>query len=310
MSKCSSTCSSQERRDTVIDLSCPASCRKRPRSSNDFYELLLCPICYDYFVPPVVQCIKGHSFCLRCVQRMQERSQQSRCPSCRSDISTEIRNHLIEDQLEHISIGCVWRYKGCEARVTLKDRDYHEKTCTHRPGATACYFVHQSHDSSCNWSGNPRKLPQHLRESHDLQTIDRSRLVKFLWNPPKVHCQRFRYRVLKVDVASDGRPKTKFILEHVYEPSAQLLLFLVRTLDSEFKTPYRIMILNRHNETNRLCFEGQTASFDDVGQLADWPKLDKKAVMCVPLSVLEDFSFYSNEDDQHYFSLHVEFLLS
>jgi hypothetical protein len=110
-----------------------------------------------------------------------------------------------------------------------------------------------------------------------------------------------------MDVPSESRSKTKFILEHVYEPQSQMSLFLVRSLDPELKVPYRIMILNRNNEANRLVFESLTSSFEEVGALADWPKLDKKAVMCVHLEQLEDFSFYSPEDEQQYFSLHIEF---
>lgn len=290
-------------------LTSPASDQKRPRSSRDFYELLVCPICFEYFVPPVVQCIRGHSFCMKCVKRMDELPKTIRCPICRGEISIECRNHLIEDQLERITISCVWRHKGCDERITMKEREHHEKTCSFRPGSTLCYFGHKAHDNSCSWTGNPCTLPRHLQEAHSLSPIKRNLLVKFLWNPPKVLSPRSRYRVLKMSVPSGGRLTSKFILEHFYVPEDKLALFLVRTVDCDLKVPYRITIPNRENDANKITFESQTATFDEVSHLGDWPKLDKKAMLCVPRDVLEDYSCTCPDDEQQYFSLAIEFLL-
>jgi hypothetical protein len=293
--------------DRVTPLPISKSTRKRPRSSVDFFELLMCPICMDYFIPPVVNCRKGHSYCITCIDKMESVMGDTRCPQCRAPVDKDCRNHLIEDQLEKVTIGCIWRQQGCKLRVSLNDRHSHERTCDYRPGSAKCYFSDPLHNHSCDWTGNPLKLAKHLQKMHDLEPITRSKIVKFLWNPPREDEIRFRYRILKMNYPSNGKNTTKFLLEHFYDPEYKVLLFLVRTFDPETKLNYKISILNRKNELNRLLHAATTVDLEEVGPISEYPKYDKKNVLVIPFNVLEDYCFYYEDDQQSYFSMHVEF---
>ena len=85
-------------------------------------------------------------------------------------------------------------------------------------------------------------------------------------------------------------------------------MFLVRTLNPDFKVRYKIQLLNRFDAENYLTFEGETLSFEDYGHILDTHQNNSgKRLFQVPLDVLRDFVFYNEEDDDSYFSLVVEF---
>lgn len=107
MSQTTTSDSDSENRDSVapIPKSSCGSIRKRPRSSEDFYDCLLCQICYDYFTPPVIQCEMGHSFCKKCVDKLLPH--QLKCAICRNRI-TDTRNYTVEQQLEKLQVDCTY----------------------------------------------------------------------------------------------------------------------------------------------------------------------------------------------------------
>lgn len=54
-------------------------------SNNDLASLFECPVCFDYVLPPILQCASGHLVCGSC------RPKLSCCPTCRGSLSN-IRN--------------------------------------------------------------------------------------------------------------------------------------------------------------------------------------------------------------------------
>lgn len=48
--------------------------------NSNFYDSLECPICYDYYTPPILLCPNGHSICKHCG------SKSPICAICRSTI--------------------------------------------------------------------------------------------------------------------------------------------------------------------------------------------------------------------------------
>jgi hypothetical protein len=302
----SSSVSENEANDRATPLPSNKSVRKRPRSSADFFELMTCSICMDYFVPPVINCRKGHSFCSTCIDKIEKTTRELSCPQCRAPIDKTCRNYTLEDQLEKISVVCSWRSNGCKKRISLSERVHHERHCEFRPGFVKCYYSDPYTPESCDWTGNPLKLPKHIKHMHGITSILRNREARFLWNPPRPDLNRFRYRLLKINYPSQGKQFTKFILEHFYNSASKLLYFCVRTFDADIKLNYKIKILNRSNERNKLAFSGTTLDYEEVGCLVDRP-FDKKSVFIVPLEVLGDYSFFCPEDHTTYFSIHVKF---
>jgi Seven in absentia protein family len=278
--------------------------QKRPRPSNDFYESLMCLICTDFFKPPVIQCNKGHSYCQSCVLKMKNCSSTERiCAVCRSPIASSIRNYAIEEILSKFSVGCSWTSRGCSSQVFLSLKEEHEKTCEFRP-LVDCYFkaTHQ-----CIWKGNYEDLPNHLVKTHEIQELTRNSLFRYLWNPPNEFVWRYRFRVLKQLITPDSDPFT-FILEHYYSVNEKLLCFFVRSVSREIRRKYKISILNRANDVNKITYEGFTNTFEDFGHVSEFLKEDMTKLLIVPYSQLKDFCFFCEEDNSSYFSLHVQFL--
>lgn len=284
------------------------SCGKRPRSSVESFESMMCPVCQEYFVPPIVQCSKGHSVCYRCANNIVRLSGNDKCPICRAHMMPGCRNYALESQMQYITIGCVWEERGCKARITLSGRLEHELFCEFRPVAVNCYFNHPRHKLACDWHGNPLLFPKHLKKVHECPTIERDRTVKFLWNPPKEDDFRARYRVLKVKIPRHTKDTAKFLLEHVYFPEKQLVVFAVRTLEQDFTVPVIISIQHRTDPEHRLSLETKTIDFEKTGALVDYNAFEKGKVLVVPLDVITSFCFTDVEDEnQVYFSLHIDF---
>ena len=65
---------------------------------------LECPVCMDFFTPPIYQCVNGHSLCAYCSDR------NTTCPECRSSLSNKVKNIALERMLENIEKNC--RYPG------------------------------------------------------------------------------------------------------------------------------------------------------------------------------------------------------
>lgn len=70
--------------------------------SADLASFFECPVCFDYVLPPILQCQSGHLVCSSC------RSKLTCCPTCRGSLGN-IRNLAMEkvccssvDSVQHI----------------------------------------------------------------------------------------------------------------------------------------------------------------------------------------------------------------
>jgi E3 ubiquitin-protein ligase SIAH1 len=86
-----------------------------------FKDTLECPICYEFFTPPVFICSNGHSICSLC------KDQSKTCPVCRGSYASGSRNTVIESMLEQLSVVC--KYEGCGVSVSLGQRQEHYRVC-------------------------------------------------------------------------------------------------------------------------------------------------------------------------------------
>ena len=53
-------------------------------SNNDLATLFECPVCFDYALPPIMQCQSGHIVCSNCRPKLPQ------CPTCRGPLGTYI----------------------------------------------------------------------------------------------------------------------------------------------------------------------------------------------------------------------------
>lgn len=55
---------------------------------QDLVNLFECPVCFDYALPPILQCQSGHIVCSQCRQKL------SSCPTCRGPLGENPRLNL------------------------------------------------------------------------------------------------------------------------------------------------------------------------------------------------------------------------
>lgn len=108
---------------------------------------LECPICTQYMAPPIRQCNTGHSICERCLGKLRE------CPLCQSEFS-QARNLSLESLAARLQYPC--SNAGCPVKLTLTNRDYHEKTCNFRN--------YKCPMENCGWTGSLQDITKHWDE--------------------------------------------------------------------------------------------------------------------------------------------------
>ena len=116
---------------------------------------LKCPLCKNFYSPPIYQCSNGHSFCGTCTERIKE------CSECSASLINKFRNIALERMLESIESIC--RFQGCGAKVLLVAKQAHESLCQFNPTMT-CVF------NECAWEGEA--LIEHLKIKHTIKEFD------------------------------------------------------------------------------------------------------------------------------------------
>ena len=71
-----------------------------PGQSAELTALFECPVCFDYVLPPILQCQAGHLVCNQC------RLKLSCCPTCRGPLTPSIRNLAMEKVASTLPFPC------------------------------------------------------------------------------------------------------------------------------------------------------------------------------------------------------------
>lgn len=100
-------------------------------------QVFECPICKDYMVPPIHQCVSGHTLCNSCKTKLDK------CPSCEAKIE-ETRNYILEDVAEKAELPCQYETDNCTFRGGVKRIAEHELDCSLKPKKKVC--VEESKD--------------------------------------------------------------------------------------------------------------------------------------------------------------------
>lgn len=69
----------------------PQTSSAHTSSSNntDLASLFECPVCFDYVLPPIIQCQSGHLVCANC------RPKLTCCPTCRGPLGMFVNNFFL-----------------------------------------------------------------------------------------------------------------------------------------------------------------------------------------------------------------------
>uniref|UniRef100_A0A6P7GJS5 RING-type E3 ubiquitin transferase n=1 Tax=Diabrotica virgifera virgifera TaxID=50390 RepID=A0A6P7GJS5_DIAVI len=126
-------------------------------SDKDLQRELECPICFSYLQPPIRMCIKGHSICSTC------RNKLTVCPTCRSTFSNA-SNISLESIIPLLKLPCKYSHRGCEKLLLHSDRLAHEVDCPYKGKILDC--------PGCSFKGSITDQEKHCRIVHSVQNID------------------------------------------------------------------------------------------------------------------------------------------
>lgn len=136
-------------------------------SSNDLAGFFECPVCFDYALPPILQCQSGHLVCSNC------RPKLTCCPTCRGPLGN-IRNLALEKIANTILFPCKHANTGCPASLLHTEKNEHEELCEFRPYVCPCP------GATCRWQGSLDQVMPHLLASHKSITTLQGEDIVFL----------------------------------------------------------------------------------------------------------------------------------
>ncbi|KAL1455153.1 hypothetical protein WDU94_009268 [Cyamophila willieti] len=136
-------------------------------TSTDLASLFECPVCFDYVLPPIIQCQSGHLVCSNC------RPKLTCCPTCRGPLGN-IRNLAMEKVAGTVTFPCRYQMNGCGMSLLHTEKPEHEDTCEHRPYLCPCP------GASCKWGGALDQVMAHLNQSHKSITTLQGEDIVFL----------------------------------------------------------------------------------------------------------------------------------
>lgn len=127
---------------------------------EDMLRELECPVCNEYMVPPIHQCVAGHSICGNCKTKVLE------CPTCRDKIQ-DTRNFSLEKMTRLIKYHCKYRDFGCSFISTSDKIRNHESECKFGP-----YECPLKSYSSCRWLGKLSDIMVHAKAEHEENILE------------------------------------------------------------------------------------------------------------------------------------------
>ncbi|KAF5278672.1 hypothetical protein FQA39_LY00714 [Lamprigera yunnana] len=122
---------------------------------SDILLELECPVCNEYMVPPIYQCVVGHSICSTCKPLMNE------CPTCRDKIAAT-RNFSLEKLTRIIKYNCKYKDLDCPFQSNSEEIKDHEAKC--KFGPYNCPF---DEFRECKWKGKLSDIIYHAKTFHE-----------------------------------------------------------------------------------------------------------------------------------------------
>lgn len=142
--------------------------------TEDLAYLFECPVCFDYVLPPIMQCNSGHLICSLCRPKLHC------CPNCRGPLGS-VRNLAMEKVAETITFPCKFTHCGCTKRLYHREKREHEERCECRP------YPCPVPGSSCKWQGGLEGVMSHLSVAHKTITILSGEDIVFLATDVTLH---------------------------------------------------------------------------------------------------------------------------
>lgn len=215
----------------------------RSSDLSNMISLFECPVCYDYVLPPIIQCARGHLICETCRLRI------TKCPIC-NDTLGDIRNLQMEKIAGSLRFPCKFAQSGCDVCLPPDQKIKHEDTCAYR--IYSCPFP-----ITCRWQGALDSVVSHVVNSHKSVPMQDSEDVVFsfvitsevsVWAMiQKCHQQHFLVFVRKKEMSS-----------YVYQLYALVQAIAPKSVASNFT-----YIITVKDDKRRLSWESSPISIND-----------------------------------------------
>ncbi|XP_051874033.1 E3 ubiquitin-protein ligase Siah2-like [Pristis pectinata] len=137
-------------------------------AAQELTSLFECPVCFDYVLPPILQCQAGHLVCNTCRQKL------TCCPTCRGSLTPSIRNLAMEKVASAVLFPCKYASTGCLLTLHHTEKPDHEDACEYRPYSCPCP------GASCKWQGSLEQVMSHLVHVHKSITTLQGEDIVFL----------------------------------------------------------------------------------------------------------------------------------
>ena len=115
----------EQAKTAAAEAAAAAATKAKADADAALLKQLECPVCLSTMMPPIRQCLNGHTVCSDCSISMDK------CPICRVAGSPAIRNLALEQMAGALSIRCA--HEGCTAIVPYAGMADHAKQCCLRP---------------------------------------------------------------------------------------------------------------------------------------------------------------------------------
>lgn len=145
--------------------------------------MLECPVCVQHMFSLIATCVKGHSICFDCKEKL------STCPLWRQPFSTA-RNIFAESMISKMRFSCPFSERGCRKQLTFQNVLSHEGECEYRPLECPSISVPTV---ECPWMGNATSVVSHIRTMHNTPTNINIQNIKLYSKIPdfKECCKEF-----------------------------------------------------------------------------------------------------------------------
>ncbi|XP_077292264.1 E3 ubiquitin-protein ligase SIAH1B-like [Arctopsyche grandis] len=128
-----------------------------PKFSNEVYEMLKCPVCYEVMQLPIYMCTTGHNICNTCKCTRTNIN----CPLCNAPFSSQ-RNFALEKISATTVVPCLNKSYGCELVTSREKISKHVGYCQYQQ--YICPM--QKYSMGCSWKGNISVLLDHFERNH------------------------------------------------------------------------------------------------------------------------------------------------
>ncbi|GJQ74228.1 hypothetical protein Trydic_g19135 [Trypoxylus dichotomus] len=149
--------------DINVASTTPTKSKIPDKEDNEMLKTLECPVCFEYMMAPIAQCITGHSFC------GSHKDQFQVCPvGCGKDIG-DTRNYILERITDDMVYPCRYNKFGCDHAANAKVIKNHEASCIHGP--YKCII------DTCQWENKFSELKNHLLQEHKDNVLEINSII-------------------------------------------------------------------------------------------------------------------------------------